>query len=68
MLCLDWNTLIVGKLSSWIEADSELENVRRNSEAVSSSPSNVQDKSICEGIPHSSNSILACPSRLWSRS
>lgn len=42
MLCLDWNTLIVGKLSSWIEADSELENVRRNSEAVSSSPSNVQ--------------------------
>lgn len=36
LLCLDWNTLIVGKLSSWIEADSELENVRRNSEAVSS--------------------------------
>lgn len=41
MLCLDWNTLIVGKLSSWIEADSEIENVRRNSEAVSSCPSNV---------------------------
>lgn len=35
--CLDWNTLIVGKLSSWIETDSEIENVRRNSEAVSSS-------------------------------
>lgn len=37
LLRLDWNTLIVGKLSSWIEADSELENVRRNSEAVGSS-------------------------------
>lgn len=36
-VCPDWNTLIVGKLSSWIEADSELETVRRNSEAVSSS-------------------------------
>ncbi|XP_003977753.2 protein arginine N-methyltransferase 5 [Takifugu rubripes] len=30
----DWNTLIVGKLSSWIEADAEIENVRRNSEAA----------------------------------
>ncbi|CAF97718.1 unnamed protein product, partial [Tetraodon nigroviridis] len=30
----DWNTLIVGKLSSWIEADSEIETVRRNSEAA----------------------------------
>ncbi|KAL7977710.1 hypothetical protein Chor_009659 [Crotalus horridus] len=29
----DWNTLIVGKLSPWIRADSELEKVRRNSEA-----------------------------------
>lgn len=37
LVCLDWNTLIVGKLSSWIEADSEIETVRRNSEAVSSS-------------------------------
>ncbi|KAK9398216.1 protein arginine N-methyltransferase 5 [Crotalus adamanteus] len=30
----DWNTLIVGKLSPWIRADSELEKVRRNSEAA----------------------------------
>lgn len=37
MLCLDWNTLIVGKLSPWVDADSELETERRNSEAVSSS-------------------------------
>lgn len=37
MLCLDWNTLIVGKLSPWIDADSEIETERRNSEAVSSS-------------------------------
>ncbi|XP_072885163.1 protein arginine N-methyltransferase 5-like [Hemitrygon akajei] len=28
----DWNTLIVGKLSPWIQADSEDEQVRRNSE------------------------------------
>lgn len=31
----DWNTLIVGKLSPWIRADSNVEKVRRNSEAVS---------------------------------
>lgn len=37
MLFLDWNTLIVGKLSPWIDADSEIETERRNSEAVSSS-------------------------------
>lgn len=37
MLCLDWNTLIVGKLSPWIDADSEIETERRNSEAVGSS-------------------------------
>ena len=37
MLYLDWNTLIVGKLSPWIDADSEIETERRNSEAVSSS-------------------------------
>ncbi len=37
MLSLDWNTLIVGKLSPWIDADSEIETERRNSEAVSSS-------------------------------
>uniref|UniRef100_A0A3B3SD68 Protein arginine N-methyltransferase 5 n=1 Tax=Paramormyrops kingsleyae TaxID=1676925 RepID=A0A3B3SD68_9TELE len=30
----DWNTLIVGKLSPWIETDSELEMERRNSEAA----------------------------------
>ncbi|KAG8140981.1 putative Protein arginine N-methyltransferase 5 protein [Naja naja] len=29
----DWGTLIVGKLSPWIRADSKLEKVRRNSEA-----------------------------------
>lgn len=37
MLRLDWNTLIVGKLSPWINADSDIETERRNSEAVSSS-------------------------------
>nr|XP_020445365.1 protein arginine N-methyltransferase 5-like [Monopterus albus] len=31
---LDWNTLIVGKLSPWIDADSEIETERRNSEAA----------------------------------
>uniref|UniRef100_A0A8C6VMT3 Protein arginine N-methyltransferase 5 n=1 Tax=Naja naja TaxID=35670 RepID=A0A8C6VMT3_NAJNA len=30
----DWGTLIVGKLSPWIRADSKLEKVRRNSEAA----------------------------------
>uniref|UniRef100_A0A4W3GJ67 PRMT5 TIM barrel domain-containing protein n=1 Tax=Callorhinchus milii TaxID=7868 RepID=A0A4W3GJ67_CALMI len=30
----DWNTLIVGKLSPWIQADAEDERVRRNSEAA----------------------------------
>uniref|UniRef100_A0A668AWD8 Protein arginine N-methyltransferase 5 n=1 Tax=Myripristis murdjan TaxID=586833 RepID=A0A668AWD8_9TELE len=36
LLCgRDWNTLIVGKLSPWIDADSEIETERRNSEAVS---------------------------------
>lgn len=30
----DWNTLIVGKLSPWIQADAEEEKVRRNSEAA----------------------------------
>lgn len=35
MFGLDWNTLIVGKLSLWIQADSEIETERRNSEAVS---------------------------------
>ncbi|KAH0626190.1 hypothetical protein JD844_001023 [Phrynosoma platyrhinos] len=30
----DWNTLIVGKVSPWIRADSNVENVRRNSEAA----------------------------------
>lgn len=44
VLCPDWNTLIVGKLSSWIEADSEIENVRRNSEAVS--PSSQKPRSM----------------------
>uniref|UniRef100_A0A8C4HGT5 Protein arginine N-methyltransferase 5 n=1 Tax=Dicentrarchus labrax TaxID=13489 RepID=A0A8C4HGT5_DICLA len=35
LLCgRDWNTLIVGKLSSWIDADSEIETERRNSEAA----------------------------------
>uniref|UniRef100_A0A8D3C452 Protein arginine N-methyltransferase 5 n=1 Tax=Scophthalmus maximus TaxID=52904 RepID=A0A8D3C452_SCOMX len=37
LLCgRDWNTLIVGKLSQWIDADSEIKTERRNSEAVSS--------------------------------
>ena len=31
----DWNTLIVGKLSPWIETDSEVETERKNSELVS---------------------------------
>ncbi|XP_068604761.1 protein arginine N-methyltransferase 5 isoform X1 [Brachionichthys hirsutus] len=35
LLCgRDWNTLIVGKLSAWIDADSEIETLRRNSEAA----------------------------------
>ncbi|KAM9789655.1 protein arginine N-methyltransferase 5 [Neosynchiropus ocellatus] len=35
LLCgRDWNTLIVGKLSAWINADSEIETDRRNSEAA----------------------------------
>uniref|UniRef100_A0A673XIP9 Protein arginine N-methyltransferase 5 n=1 Tax=Salmo trutta TaxID=8032 RepID=A0A673XIP9_SALTR len=35
LLCgRDWNTLVVGKLSSWIETDSEVETERRNSEAA----------------------------------
>ncbi|KAM9719249.1 protein arginine N-methyltransferase 5 [Menidia menidia] len=35
LLCgRDWNTLIVGKLSPWIDADSEIETERRNSEAA----------------------------------
>uniref|UniRef100_A0A7N6A351 Protein arginine N-methyltransferase 5 n=1 Tax=Anabas testudineus TaxID=64144 RepID=A0A7N6A351_ANATE len=35
LLCgRDWNTLIVGKLSPWIDADSEIETDRRNSEAA----------------------------------
>uniref|UniRef100_A0A3B4B8A7 Protein arginine N-methyltransferase 5 n=1 Tax=Periophthalmus magnuspinnatus TaxID=409849 RepID=A0A3B4B8A7_9GOBI len=33
LLCGRWNTLIVGKLSPWIDVDSELETERRNSEA-----------------------------------
>uniref|UniRef100_A0A8C5B4R1 Protein arginine N-methyltransferase 5 n=1 Tax=Gadus morhua TaxID=8049 RepID=A0A8C5B4R1_GADMO len=35
LLCgRDWNTLIVGKLSPWIDADSEITTERRNSEAA----------------------------------
>uniref|UniRef100_A0A7N8X3Y5 Protein arginine N-methyltransferase 5 n=1 Tax=Mastacembelus armatus TaxID=205130 RepID=A0A7N8X3Y5_9TELE len=35
LLCgRDWNTLVVGKLSPWISADSEFETDRRNSEAL----------------------------------
>uniref|UniRef100_A0A3P8X235 Protein arginine N-methyltransferase 5 n=1 Tax=Cynoglossus semilaevis TaxID=244447 RepID=A0A3P8X235_CYNSE len=35
LLCgRDWNTLIVGKLSPWIDADSEIQTERRNSEAA----------------------------------
>ncbi|KAJ3595239.1 hypothetical protein NHX12_004543 [Muraenolepis orangiensis] len=35
LLCgRDWNTLIVGKLSPWIDADSEITMERRNSEAA----------------------------------
>ncbi|XP_068423602.1 protein arginine N-methyltransferase 5 [Clinocottus analis] len=35
LLCgRDWNTLIVGKLSQWVDADSEIEIERRNSEAA----------------------------------
>ncbi|KAK5888636.1 hypothetical protein CesoFtcFv8_014710 [Champsocephalus esox] len=35
LLCgRDWNTLIVGKLSQWIDPDAEVEAERRNSEAA----------------------------------
>uniref|UniRef100_A0A8C9TX29 Protein arginine N-methyltransferase 5 n=1 Tax=Scleropages formosus TaxID=113540 RepID=A0A8C9TX29_SCLFO len=35
LLCgRDWNTLIVGKLSPWIQTDSEVETERRNSESA----------------------------------
>ncbi|XP_053909113.1 LOW QUALITY PROTEIN: protein arginine N-methyltransferase 5 [Cuculus canorus] len=35
LLCgRDWNTLVVGKVSPWIRADSPLEHERRNSECV----------------------------------
>ncbi|XP_069735292.1 protein arginine N-methyltransferase 5 isoform X2 [Phaenicophaeus curvirostris] len=35
LLCgRDWNTLVVGKVSPWIRADSPLEHERRNSEAA----------------------------------
>uniref|UniRef100_A0A8C4SKV7 Protein arginine N-methyltransferase 5 n=1 Tax=Erpetoichthys calabaricus TaxID=27687 RepID=A0A8C4SKV7_ERPCA len=30
----DWNTLIVGKLSNWIEVDSDVEIIRKNSESA----------------------------------
>ncbi|XP_077088913.1 protein arginine N-methyltransferase 5 [Siphateles boraxobius] len=49
LLCgRDWNTLIVGKLSSWIETDSELTTERRNSEAAV-----VQELNFCAylGLP-----------------
>ncbi|XP_026884535.1 protein arginine N-methyltransferase 5 [Electrophorus electricus] len=49
LLCgRDWNTLIVGKLSPWIEADSELTTERRNSEAAL-----VQELNFCAylGLP-----------------
>uniref|UniRef100_A0A8C1B2W6 Protein arginine N-methyltransferase 5 n=1 Tax=Cyprinus carpio carpio TaxID=630221 RepID=A0A8C1B2W6_CYPCA len=49
LLCgRDWNTLIVGKLSPWIETDSELTTERRNSEAAL-----VQELSFCAylGLP-----------------
>ena len=39
--CPDWNTLIVGKLSPWIDADSDIDTERRNSEAVSPSNSDT---------------------------
>lgn len=31
---LDWSTLIVGKTSPWLQLDSRVEVIRRNSEAV----------------------------------
>uniref|UniRef100_A0A672REI6 Protein arginine N-methyltransferase 5 n=1 Tax=Sinocyclocheilus grahami TaxID=75366 RepID=A0A672REI6_SINGR len=45
---LDWNTLIVGKLSPWIETDSELTTERRNSEEAL-----VQELNFCAylGLP-----------------
>ncbi|XP_060777858.1 protein arginine N-methyltransferase 5 isoform X2 [Neoarius graeffei] len=49
LLCgRDWNTLIVGKLSPWIDADSELTTERRNSEAAL-----VQELNFCAylGLP-----------------
>uniref|UniRef100_A0A673KWM4 Protein arginine N-methyltransferase 5 n=1 Tax=Sinocyclocheilus rhinocerous TaxID=307959 RepID=A0A673KWM4_9TELE len=49
LLCgRDWNTLIVGKLSPWIETDSELTTERRNSEAAL-----VQELNFCAylGLP-----------------
>uniref|UniRef100_A0AAY4B3M2 PRMT5 TIM barrel domain-containing protein n=1 Tax=Denticeps clupeoides TaxID=299321 RepID=A0AAY4B3M2_9TELE len=49
LLCgRDWNTLIVGKLSPWIEADSEMTMERRNSEAAL-----VQELNFCAylGLP-----------------
>lgn len=32
---LDWSTLVVGKISSWINPDSPVQATRRNSELVS---------------------------------
>uniref|UniRef100_A0A9J8CMW4 Protein arginine N-methyltransferase 5 n=2 Tax=Cyprinus carpio TaxID=7962 RepID=A0A9J8CMW4_CYPCA len=49
LLCgRDWNTLIVGKLSPWIETDSELTTERRNSEEAL-----VQELNFCAylGLP-----------------
>jgi len=34
---LDWGTLVVAKMSPWLQPDSRVETVRRNSEEVSAS-------------------------------
>ena len=35
ILTIDWNSLIVGKISPWLDLDSDNETVRKNSELVS---------------------------------
>lgn len=58
LLCLDWNTLIVGKLSPWINVDSELETERRTAEAVGSSHRMSPRESPCQPTWLSSSSLF----------
>ena len=37
LIMLDWGTLVVAKMSPWLQPDSRVETVRRNSEEVSAS-------------------------------